>query len=157
MQKEINEIYKWLNINKLSINTAKTKFILFRARNKKQLAEINIKINDQSIEQVKCIKFLGVLIDERLTWNGLLHLISIPPPSRTSFYFKITPLENVFSPWKFGPKPPWERCFAPLENTLAPLETNILDFYPFILNPFNHTSATQLIFIPLDTANHLRY
>jgi hypothetical protein len=70
MQREMNEILKWLNTNKLSINTTKTKLILFRARNKKQLTEIDIKINDQSIEQVKCTKFLGVLIDETLTWNN---------------------------------------------------------------------------------------
>jgi hypothetical protein len=70
MQREMNEILKWLSTNKLSINTTKTKLILFRARNKKQLTEIDIKINDQSIEQVKCTKFLGVLIDETLIWNN---------------------------------------------------------------------------------------
>ena len=75
MQREMNEIHKWLNTNKLSINTTKTKLILFRARNKKQLTEIDIKINDQSIEQVKCTKFLGVLIDETLTWNN--HIRSV--------------------------------------------------------------------------------
>ena len=36
MQKEVNEIIKWLNINKLSINSSKTKFILFRSKEKKQ-------------------------------------------------------------------------------------------------------------------------
>ncbi len=32
---EMNKITDWLNVNKLSINTTKTKFILFRSNNKK--------------------------------------------------------------------------------------------------------------------------
>jgi retron-type reverse transcriptase len=35
MQTEINKVAEWLNVNKLSLNTNKTKFILFRSSNKK--------------------------------------------------------------------------------------------------------------------------
>ena len=35
IQVEINKISDWLNVNKLSMNTEKTKFILFRTKNKK--------------------------------------------------------------------------------------------------------------------------
>ena len=35
IQIEINKIAEWFSINKLSINTSKTKFILFRSHNKK--------------------------------------------------------------------------------------------------------------------------
>ncbi len=33
IQIEMNKITDWLNVNKLSINTTKTKFILFRSKN----------------------------------------------------------------------------------------------------------------------------
>jgi retron-type reverse transcriptase len=36
MQTEINKVAEWLNVNKLSRNTNKTKFILFRSSNKNQ-------------------------------------------------------------------------------------------------------------------------
>ena len=35
IQTEINKVAEWLNVNKLSLNTKKTKFIVFRSSNKK--------------------------------------------------------------------------------------------------------------------------
>jgi hypothetical protein len=43
----------WLNANMLSINTEKTKFILFRTKNKKPKDTMNISINNNNIKQVK--------------------------------------------------------------------------------------------------------
>ena len=65
-----------MNINKLSINTSKTKLILFRSCNKKQKHNITISINDENIKQVKNTTFLGIVIDECLTWNDHLDLIA---------------------------------------------------------------------------------
>jgi uncharacterized membrane protein len=53
MQTEINKVAEWLNVNKLSLNTNKTKFILFRSSNKKPKYDFKISINDKNIEQVK--------------------------------------------------------------------------------------------------------
>jgi hypothetical protein len=36
IQTEINKVAEWLNVNKLSLNITKTKFILFRSANKNQ-------------------------------------------------------------------------------------------------------------------------
>ena len=69
MQIEINKIADWLNINKLSINTSKMKLILIISCNKKQKHNITISINDENIKQVKNTTFLGIVIDECLTWN----------------------------------------------------------------------------------------
>ena len=44
MQDEINKIADWITSNKLSLNTAKTKFILFRSSNKKLKHNITISI-----------------------------------------------------------------------------------------------------------------
>ena len=68
IQIEMNKITDWLNANKLSINTEKTKFILFRSKNKKLKDDIKISINKESIKQVKNTTFLGIVIDECLTW-----------------------------------------------------------------------------------------
>ncbi len=77
MQIEIKKISDWLNINKLSINTAKTKFMLFRSsKRKKQKHNVTISINEQIIKQVKDTTFLGVVIDEYLTWKEHINLIS---------------------------------------------------------------------------------
>ena len=65
LQMEMNEIATWLNVNRLSLNTAKTKLILFRSRNKKSKHELKISINN-----------LGIVIDEFLTWRDHIDLIA---------------------------------------------------------------------------------
>ena len=57
-------------MNKLSLNISKTKFILFHKHRKKITnRNIDIKINNTSIEQVEEIKFLGAHIDSTLSWK----------------------------------------------------------------------------------------
>ena len=41
MQTEINKVSEWLDVNKLSLNIKKTKFILFKSSNKKPKQECN--------------------------------------------------------------------------------------------------------------------
>ena len=67
MQTEFNKVSEWLNVNKLSLNIKKTKFILFRSSNKKPKHGIKLSINDGDIKQVKNTNFLGIIIDECLT------------------------------------------------------------------------------------------
>ena len=69
IQIEMNKITDWLNANKLSINTVKTKFVLFRTKNKKINYDLKILINNENIKQVKNTTFLGIVIDEFLTWS----------------------------------------------------------------------------------------
>ena len=75
MQEEMNEVIKWLNVNKLSINTTKTKYIIFKSRNKKCDIEIDIKLNDNIIQQASHIKFLGVILDRELTWKNHINYV----------------------------------------------------------------------------------
>ena len=70
IQTEINKVAEWLNVNKLSLNITKTKFILFRSSNKKPKYDVKITINGKNIEKVKSTNFLGIIIDECLTWNN---------------------------------------------------------------------------------------
>jgi hypothetical protein len=70
IQNEMNELVQWLNANKLLISASKTKFVIFKSKNKSQHQEIIVKINNDIVEQVPCVKFLGVLIDQELTWKN---------------------------------------------------------------------------------------
>ena len=75
IQIEMNKIVDWLNLNKLSINTTKTKLILFKSPNKKK-HELNFFVNNQSILQARSTTFLGVIIDEYLTWKDHINTIT---------------------------------------------------------------------------------
>jgi hypothetical protein len=75
MQNEMNKVVKWLNANKLSINSSKTKFVIFKSKNKLLNTEVTLKINNDFLQQVLFIKFLGVIIDQNLTWKN--HISSV--------------------------------------------------------------------------------
>ena len=66
---ELSRIDQWLIANKLSINTSKTKCMLFRSKHSNtQHINLNLFIRNNKIEQVSSLKFLGVYIDEYLSW-----------------------------------------------------------------------------------------
>ena len=65
----------WFNVNKLSINISKTKFILFTRKPYTQVNQIEIKLNNILIEQTDHIKFLGVTIQHNFSWE--IHIRNI--------------------------------------------------------------------------------
>ena len=77
INKELKLITDWLCLNKLSLNAKKTKMMIFhhRQRNIKNL-KLNLTINDTKIEQVNEFNFLGLLLDECLTWNSHIQKIA---------------------------------------------------------------------------------
>ena len=66
---ELKNLVIWLRCNKLSLNEDKTKLVVFRPYNKKLPANFYIKINKYKIKPCPYVKYLGVLIDEHLSWN----------------------------------------------------------------------------------------
>lgn len=64
---ELSNIKKWMDSNKLSLNLDKTKAILFG--NYMSKTDKTIEIEGIQIDYVSEIKFLGVTIDNRLTWK----------------------------------------------------------------------------------------
>ena len=76
INQELEEIVSWLNANRLSLNIRKTKSILFNPTKDKKTINISLKILDEKIEQVEVIKFLGVILDENLTWKKHIQYIN---------------------------------------------------------------------------------
>ena len=67
INEELCKIDNWMKINKLSINYAKTKSLLVTA--KKNPINMNILIGKHEIEQVSQLKYLEVIIDNKLNWK----------------------------------------------------------------------------------------
>ena len=78
IQKTVNEELKklvtWLNANRLALNVSKTNFVIFSPINKPKI-NITIIINKQAITQKDHVKYLGVLIDSKLSFH--YHISSI--------------------------------------------------------------------------------
>ena len=62
------------NAKKLSINTSKTKFIVFKSKNKFLPQQITFKLNDH-IKQASYVKSLGVIIDQNFTRKNHISLV----------------------------------------------------------------------------------
>ena len=68
MNLELAKLVIWLKANRLSLNIKKTKFMVF-SNKPVLLYDHCVMICNQSIENVQYIKFLGVFIDRKLTWE----------------------------------------------------------------------------------------
>ena len=64
---EIGKVYCWVKANKLSLNIDKTNFMLFTPKHFSCNMD-GLLINGNQIKEVNETKFLGVIIDNKLTW-----------------------------------------------------------------------------------------
>ena len=74
---ELKRVVKWLNINKLSLNLDKCKYILFSRKGTTSICKDNVCINNSEIGQVSQVNILGYIIDEKLSWKEHVSYISL--------------------------------------------------------------------------------
>ena len=72
---DFSQIVQWLRANRISLNASKTELIIFRPKNKIITKHLNFRISGQKINEVKKTKYLGIYLDEHLTWNFQLSQI----------------------------------------------------------------------------------
>ena len=80
MKTELQNILVWFKANKLSLNISKTKWTLFHPSGKKYSIPDNLpdlSIDNVIIKRDTVTKFLGVYIDENLTWKYHIEKISV--------------------------------------------------------------------------------
>ena len=66
---ELQLLSTCLKSYKLSLNTTKSYYAVFhRARIKLPNSSMKIKIDEANIMEVQCIKYLGVILDNKLSW-----------------------------------------------------------------------------------------
>ena len=80
---KINQLFEWFCANKLSLNAGKTKYIVIRPKHiRSKLDGHNIFIQNTKLIRIgndcqeKAAKFLGIYIDENLTWKHHLSHIN---------------------------------------------------------------------------------
>ena len=73
---EISKITTWLHSNKLKLNASKSKFLIF-FKHPKIIPKLNIWANGNQIDEVQEFNFLGITIDQNITWTPHIRKISI--------------------------------------------------------------------------------
>ena len=72
LQSDLDSVHNWCNGNKLTINCKKTKFCLFGMRSaikNGKTQDIHLSLSNQILERVCSCKYLGLILDEHLTYN----------------------------------------------------------------------------------------
>lgn len=87
----LSSFYTWCSSNKLIINTSKTKYMIFHNKTT-ELQNVTLQLNTAKIEKVTITKFLGLHIDENLSWRTHIdHVIS----KLNSAYYVIRNVKSI--------------------------------------------------------------
>ena len=77
MNNELEKIYGWLTVNRLSRNLTKTKFMIFYPKQKDIISLVpKLVINNIPIEKVDNFSFLRVCLDSNLKWDGHIQFLA---------------------------------------------------------------------------------
>lgn len=80
----LQNLHSWFSDNSLFFNTEKTTYLRFHNR-QKNCEKILISLNNAVLQQdCSSVKFLGLILDECLTWN--LHCESLLPKLNSTLY-----------------------------------------------------------------------
>ena len=93
LEKVVNEELKhlslWLKVNRLALNIQKTNFLIFRSYKKPMTQNVTIKLDKKALMQKDNIKYLGVLVDEHLSWKQQISNVSKKVSRSVSILFKL--------------------------------------------------------------------
>ena len=93
INEELAKIKEWFDVNKLSINIKKTNYMIVKSLKKKS-ENINIRLpnkygNSDIIEKRDHIKYLGVLLDEQLSWKHHIAYVCSRIARNTGIFSKL--------------------------------------------------------------------
>ena len=93
LQNELIRVNKYMSVNKLKLNTNKTKFMLLCSDNQLTIfksKDLNINIGGENIELVTHIKYLGIIIDRKLKFEMHVDYISKKVAKKINFMNRIS-------------------------------------------------------------------
>ena len=101
LNNELSKVSDWLAANKLSLNVKRSNFLHFH-HGKIKKPSINLKINGINVEEKEVTKYLGVFIDNKLSWRS--HIAHVKAKlsrgngmiSRIRYHVNDTCLLNLF-------------------------------------------------------------
>ena len=76
MNNELEKLLVWLKANKLCLNVKKTHYMFFSPPRKCVNSSTKLIIEGEIINQVSETKFLGVIVDSKLSWTNHINYIS---------------------------------------------------------------------------------
>ena len=100
MNEELEKFNIWFKANKLSLNADKTKFTLFHKSSQSENLPLKLPeliMNNTVIERKDSLKFLGVLIDETLSWKNHIKILESKLACAIGLLYKSRPFLDLNS------------------------------------------------------------
>ena len=164
---ELDKLSSWFKCNKLSLNINKTNFMYFHSTHIKTDFPYNVEIDALPLEKKDSTKFLGITIDNQLTWGehitnisaaiakgiGILHKVKylVPKSSLIMLY------NTLILPYINYCNIVWGNCSTTRLNHILLLQKKAVrictnSFYLMHTNPLFH----QLKILKVDDINVLQ-
>ena len=86
---DLKNLVNWLNANKISLNVKKTEMVIFKSKRKKFNDTVKIILSGKRIYPTASVKYLGVKIDQHLTWQHHINDLSVKLNRANALLFKI--------------------------------------------------------------------
>ena len=74
---ELARVQEWLTLNQLTLDIKKkTNFIIFKSNKKRLIRDLHLTLNGNLLQRVEENNFLGIVIDQHLTWKNHIDCIT---------------------------------------------------------------------------------
>ena len=153
--------FDWLVLNKLTLNYGKTKYMIFQKKgiSHRLLKKINLNINKNNIKQVEIFEYLGVYVDNKLSWQNHVQNLQTKLAKFTGLVYKIrnfVPRKIIMmiynalvgSYLRYAIRA-WGSCSPHLKNTLQAAQNKAIRALMFL----PYTSNVQACFSDLKILN----
>ena len=117
LNKDLDEVQKWLKSNKLTLNVKKTKYIIIGShyRLRKLNADLNVTVNSQQLtrDRVTNYRYLGIEVDEALGWQSQVDIICTKVSVRIAALKRIcslVPLQTLLRMYEALVAPYFDYC-----------------------------------------------
>ena len=94
LNKDLDEVQKWLKSNKLTLNVKKTKYMIIGShyRLRHLNGDLNVTVNSQQLTRVTNYRYLGIEVDEALGWQSQVDIICTKVSAGIGVLKRICPL-----------------------------------------------------------------
>ena len=76
INEELAHVQEWLVLNKLTLNVKKSNFTIFKSQRRKLTKHLSLKLNNEMLQCIEHTKFLGIIIDQHLTWKNHVNYVT---------------------------------------------------------------------------------
>ena len=77
VDQDLKYLSYWLNANKMCLNVSITEVVLFKSLRKQTETILKLKLNGKRLYTTDSVKYLGIRIDENLSWHQQINNVPI--------------------------------------------------------------------------------